>query len=144
MNPEADSSTGLDFGMKALTFQGGGFNTVDHTNYTGTRVAMLTLQHDFDRLLFKKSGLPVVRSLPFTLSLHGGAFWTAFGDQLPLPPASPDDSVVAARHVYSEAGFGLGNLTPFLSPFNFAVHFTWQLSSYPTSRFQFAFSVMRP
>jgi len=134
----------IDFGMKALTFQGGGFNTVDHTNYTGTRVAMLTLQHDFDRLLFKKSGLPLVRSLPFTLSLHGGAFWTDFGDQLPLPPASPDDSVVAARRVYSEAGFGLGNLTPFLSPFNFAVHFTWQLSSYPTSRFQFAFSLMRP
>ena len=57
----------------------------------------------------------------------------------------PGDSLlVAAPRAYSEVGFGLGNLTPFLSPFNLAAHFTWQLSSYPTSRFAFALSLMQP
>jgi hypothetical protein len=34
----------------------------------------------------------------------------------------------------------VGNLTPFLSPFNLAVHLTWQLSAYPTRRFRFELS----
>lgn len=29
---------------------------------------------------------------------------------------------------YREIGFGLENLTPFISPLNLAVHFTWQLT----------------
>ena len=131
----------VDFGMKALTFQGGGFNTVHDQDFTGTRAVMLTLRHDFDRLLFAKSGLPLVRSVPFTLSVHGGVFWTDFVGHQPNPG---DSLLVAAPRAYSEVGFGLGNLTPFLSPFNLAAHFTWQLSSYPTSRFTFALSVMRP
>jgi len=131
----------VDFGMKALTFQGGGFNTVHDQDFTGTRAVMLTLRHDFDRLLFAKSGLPLVRSVPFTLSVHGGVFWTDFVGHQPNPG---DSLLVAAPRAYSEVGFGLGNLTPFLSPFNLAAHFTWQLSSYPTSRFAFALSLMQP
>ena len=37
---------------------------------------------------------------------------------------------------FSEAGFGLANLTPFISPFNFGVYFTWQLSHHDTRRFE--------
>jgi hypothetical protein len=132
----------VDFGKRALTFQAGGFNTTSRdTNYSGTRAAMITLRHDFDRLLFAKSRLPLIRKLPFTLSVHGGAFWTGFTDH---PPNPGDSLLFTARKAYIEAGFGFGNLTPFLSPFNLAVHFTWQLSSYPTRRFQFGIGTTRP
>jgi hypothetical protein len=130
----------VDFGMRALTFQARGFNTPGDTNYSGTRAAMLTARHDFDRLLFAKSRLPLIRSLPFTLSVHGGVFWTAFTNH----PSNPGDSLLfTAARPYTEAGFGLGNLTPFLSPLNLAVHFTWQLSSYPTRRFRFGLGLTR-
>lgn len=131
----------VDFGMRALTFQAGGFNTPRDSNYSGTRALMVTLRHDFDRLLFAKSRLPLIRKLPFTLSVHGGAFWTDFANH----PSNPGDSLlVSAPRAYTEVGFGLGNLTPFLSPLDLAVHFTWQLSSYPTRRFQFGIGTTRP
>jgi hypothetical protein len=131
----------VDFGMQTLTYQRNGFNTLREANYTGTRGALVAVQHDFDRLLFAKSGLPLIRQLPFTFSVHGGVFWTDFIDHL----ASPGDSLFAtARKPYSELGFGLGNITPFLSPFNLAVHFTWQLSAYPTNRFRLGFGFTRP
>jgi hypothetical protein len=131
----------VDFGMQTLTYQQNGFNTLRETNYTGTRGALLAVRHDFDRLLFAKSGLPLVRQLPFTFSLHGGVFWTDFIDHLPNPV---DTLFTTARKPYTELGFGLGNLTPFLSPINLAVHFTWQLSPYPTNRFRFGFGFTRP
>ena len=131
----------IDFGMRALTFQTGGFNTPRDSNYSGTRAAMVIMRHDFDRLLFAKSRLPLIRKLPITLSVHGGAFWTDFVAH----PPNPGDSLLAtASRPYTEVGFGFGNLTPFLSPFNLAVHFTWQLSTYPTRRFQFGFGPTRP
>jgi hypothetical protein len=131
----------VDFGMRALTFQAGGFNTIARdTNYSGTRAAMLTIRHDFDRLLFAKSRLPLIRKVPFTLSVHGGVFWTDFDGH---PPNPGDSLLYTARRAYTEAGFGLGNLTPFLSPLNVAVHFTWQLSSYPTRTFRFGFGLTR-
>jgi len=131
----------VDFGMQALTFQGGGFNTLAGHNFAGTRAAMITVQHDFDRLLLAKSGISFLKGVPLTLSLHGGAFWTDFVDHAPNPG---DSLIAAARTVYGELGFGLGNLTPFLSPLNFAAHLTWQLSSYATKGFTFALSLMRP
>jgi len=130
----------VDFGMRALTFQAGGFNTPGDSNFTGTRAAMLTIRHDFDRLLFAKSRLPGIRKLPFTLSVHGGVFWTDFHDH---PPNPGDALLLTAPSAYTEAGFGLGNLTPFLFPLNLAVHFTWQLSRYPTRRFQFGLGLTR-
>ncbi|HEX2646042.1 MAG TPA: hypothetical protein VHO95_02340, partial [Candidatus Dormibacteraeota bacterium] len=130
----------VDFGMRASTFQAGGFNTLGDTNYSGTRAAMVTVRHDFDRLLFAKSQLPLIRTLPFTLSVHGGVFWTDFRDH---PPSPGDALLVTAPHPYVEAGFGLGNLTPFLSPFNLAIHFTRQLSSYPTRRYRFGLGLTR-
>jgi Family of unknown function (DUF5686)/Carboxypeptidase regulatory-like domain len=130
----------VDFGMRTLTFQGSGFNTMRENSYAGTRAAMLALRHDFDRLLFAKSGLPLVRDLPFTLSVHGGVFWTDFANHT---PAEGDALLQTAHTPYSELGFGLGNLTPFLSPFNIAAYFTWQLSSYPTSRWVLGFGFTR-
>ncbi|HET7024410.1 MAG TPA: DUF5686 family protein [Gemmatimonadales bacterium] len=116
----------IDFGMKALTYQSGGFNTLGDTNYAGTRAAMIAVQHDFDRLLFARSHLPLIDRLPFTLSVQGGVFWTDFVDHAPQPA---DLMLLTAPRGYGEVGFGLGNLTPFLSPFNLAAHFTWSLNS---------------
>ena len=120
----------VDFGMEFLTFQGNGFNTLGGTDFSGDRAAMVVVRHDFDRTLF---------NLPFTFSVHGGAFWTAFVGQRRFYAANL--LLDTAPRAYTEAGFGIGNLTPFLSPFDLAVHFTWQLSSYPTRRFRFGFSL---
>ena len=131
----------VGFGMAAVTFQEGGFNTLGETNFSGTRAALVTVCHDFDRLLFAQSGLPLVRDLPFTLSVHGGVFWTDFVGHTP----NPGDALLnTAPTAYSELGFGVGNLSPFIAPFNFAAHFTWQLSSYPTRGFRFALGLTGP
>jgi hypothetical protein len=128
---------GVDLGLLPPALQYGGFNTLSQANFGGTRAGLITVRHDFDRLLFAKSGIPVIRTLPCTFSVHGGVFWTQFVGQQP----APGDSLLEARTPYSEVGFGLGNLTPFLAPFNFAARFTWQLSHYATSRFQFITTV---
>ncbi len=117
----------VDFGMEFLTFQGNGFNTLAETNFSGNRVALVVVSHQFDRMLLH---------LPFTLSIHGGAFVTGFAAHAPFPG---DSLLATASRPYTEAGFGLGNLTPFLSPFDLSAHFTWQLSAYPTRRFRFGF-----
>jgi hypothetical protein len=131
----------VDFGMEVLAVEGTGFGTLDRTNYYGTRAAMLTVQHDFGQLLFRRSGLPLVRDLPFTLRVNGGVFWADFAAHA---PAAGDSALATAGRPYREVGFALGNLTPFLSPLNFAVHFAWQLSSYPTRRFRFGFGITGP
>ncbi|HXQ28605.1 MAG TPA: DUF5686 family protein [Gemmatimonadales bacterium] len=132
-----ETPIGVDLGLLPPQLQYGGFNTLNQTNFGGNRAALITVRHDFDRLLFAKSGLPLIRSLPCTFSIHGGVFWTEFYGQ----PPTPGDSLLQARKPYTEVGFGLGNLTPFLSPFNCIMRFTWQLSSYATSRFQFITTV---
>ena len=131
----------IDFGMRALGFQGGGFKTLGDTSFAGNRVLMLSVRHDFDRLLFAKSGLPLIRHLPFTLSVYGGMFAIDFVNHTPTPS---DSAFRTTSSPYTEAGFALGNLTPFLAPLNLGAHFTWQLSSQSTRRFQFGLSLTRP
>ncbi len=131
----------IDFGMRRLGFQGGGFKTLGDTGFAGNRVAMLSVRHDFGRLLFAKSGLPVIRRLPFTFSLYGAAFAIDFVDHAPYPG---DSAFRTTSGPYSEAGFAVGNLVPFLAPLNLGAQFTWQLSRQSTRRFQFGFSLTRP
>ena len=128
----------VDFGMQTYTFQNNGFNTLNETNFYGTRAAMITVRHDFDRLLFAKTGLPLVRDLPVTVSIHGGVFWSDFANHTLAPGEALQYTDSGA---YSELGFGFGNLTPFLSPLNLAAYFTWQLSSYSTTRFAVGFGL---
>ena len=128
----------VDFGMRALTYQEGGFNTLALNNFSGTRAAMISIEHDFDRLLFAKSGLPLLRNCPFTLSVHGGVFWTDFANHV-LQPG--DELLHTAPSTYGEVGFGIGNLTPFISPFNLAGYLTWQVSGYATQRLQVGFGL---
>jgi hypothetical protein len=95
----------------------------------GTRVAMLTIRHDFGRLLF--SHVPLVRDLPFTLTLEGGMLQSQLAG---LP---------GTNH-YSRIGFALGNLTPFLMPFDFGVRFNWPLGADTLQRFQFGIDLSGP
>ena len=127
----------VDFG-NGVFFQPAGFNTMDERNFSGNRAAMFYVSHDFDQLLLRKSRIPLLRDVPFTVSVHGGAFWTDFVNHT----ANPGDLIVrTAPSAYGEIGFGIGNLTPMIAPFNFSAWFTWQVSSYNTNRFVFAIGV---
>lgn len=114
----------VGYGIQVLAAEGSAFNTLARGEFAGTRAALVLVRHDFGRL-------PLV---PATFSLHGGAFWSRIQSRLPAPA---DSLLFTAGHAYTEAGFTLANLTPFLSPFDFAVSCTWQLSRYPTHPFRF-------
>jgi hypothetical protein len=127
----------VDFGNEVF-FAQGGFNTMAERNFAGNRAAYVFLTHDFDQQLFRQSRIPLVKHLPFTLSVHGGAFWTDFVGHTINPG---DEAVLTAPSAYTEVGFGIGNLTPWLTPFNFSIWFTWQLSSYATDGFEISFGI---
>jgi len=106
------------------------FKTLGEKNFSGSRALTVYAYHDFGRRLFRKSRLPLIKDIPFSLSVHGGAFWTDFKGH----PTQPDDGDVRfARKPYSEIGFGLGKITPL----DLKVYFTWQLSDYETNGFAF-------
>ncbi|HEX4628765.1 MAG TPA: hypothetical protein VH137_08245, partial [Gemmatimonadales bacterium] len=111
--------------------EGSGFNTLARAQFAGNRALAALVRHDFGHLA--GSRLPLLRWVPATLSLHGGVFWAALIGNVVVPP---DTLLTTADRPYAEAGFTLGNLTPFLSPFDLAASFTWQLSTYPTRRFR--------
>jgi hypothetical protein len=130
----------VDFGTDLLGFQRAAFTTLENATYSGSRAAAVAVEHDFRSFLFAKSGLPLIRKIPLTLSIHAGAFWTGFAANR---SSYPGDSVLrTARTPYTELGFGVGNLTPFLAPFNLAAYFTWQLSHYPTHGFRFGLAIV--
>lgn len=106
--------------------------TLDRTNFSGDKAAGLFVDHNFQNRILAISGIPGVRGLPFFFHLHGGLFWTE--SRTPSPAPFPE-----ARRAYRELGFGLSNLTPFLSPLNIKFDFTWQLSNYGTKDFTVEF-----
>ncbi len=111
------------------------FYTVYEQGFVGDRGLSLYIEHDFRQILFRKSHLPLIKNIPFTLSVHGGAFWTEFRNR------GFADHYKTAPTPYSEIGFGIGNLTPFLSIFNFQIHFTWQLSHYASNAFTLSWGI---
>ena len=132
----------VDGGARVLESQAAPFATLGDSTFAGSHALVVAVQHDFDRLLFTKSRLPLVRDIPFTLSVRAAAFWAEY-------PTAGLDSSFAARRVtlnvtrapYREAGFTLGNLTPFLPLFNLSARFAWQISNYPTGRFRLRLGV---
>ncbi len=110
------------------------FKTLGRTNFYGSRAAMTYASHNFGRALFRKSGLPGIKKIPFSLFVYGGVFWTDFlnhsfqgGEEIPTFAPKP----------YREIGFGIGDITPW----NGELYFTWQLSSYDTKRFSLDFNI---
>lgn len=121
----------VDFTYRILG-EGMFFRTVGENNFSGSRVAAVYLANDFGRWLFRKSRLPLIKRIPLSLTLYGGAFWTDFRGH----PAQPgDDEVSIASKAYSEIGFGIGRVPPL----NLRFTFTWQLSDYDTNSFNFGF-----
>ena len=114
----------VGYGIQVLAAEGSAFNTLSRGEFAGTRAAMVLVRHDFGRL-------PLI---PVTFSLHGGAFWSVLRSRLAAPG---DTTLFTAAHPYTEAGFTLAHLTPFLTPVDFALSCTWQLSHYPTHPFRF-------
>ncbi len=108
------------------------FMTMGDSRFSGDRTGYFYVNHDFGQYLFKKSGLPGIKKIPFTLSVYGGAFWTKFHNGEAFEDG---EEVLVAERPYTELGFCVGNLTPFLSVFNFGLYFTWQLSDYDTNKF---------
>ena len=100
------------------------------TNFVGTSAIDVYLAHDFGRKLFKKTNLPAIRSLPFSLIVYGGMFLTELPDGT---AAMPGQEVNQAQKAYKEVGFGLGDMTVL----GITAYFTWQLSDYDTDRFAF-------
>ena len=104
------------------------FRTVGNKNFIGNRIAAIYLSHNFGCWCFKKSGLPLIKEIPLSLSIYGSAFYTDFKDHI----VSPDDSIIGtASKWYREIGFSLGRIPPLYS----RLDFTWQLSNYDTNRF---------
>lgn len=108
------------------------FMTLGDYRIAGDRAAYFYVYHEFGQYLFKKSGLPLIKSIPFTLGIHGGTMWSEFHN---AKPHEDGRDWLEAGKPYSEIGFSLGNLTPFLSVLNFGVYLTWQLSDYDTNSF---------
>ncbi len=113
----------------------GGFYTIYEQGFVGDRAASVFVEHDFGHLLLRGSGLPLIKNIPFTLSVHGGACWTDFRN------SDSQESYKVAPRPYSEIGFGVGNLTPFLSVFNLQLRFSWQLSHYGSDRFNITWGI---
>lgn len=103
------------------------FKTLDEQNYHGDRAVMVYVAHDFGRDLFRRSGLSLVKDIPFSLYGYYGGFWTDFENK---EAVTTEPEVVTAPTGYREAGFGLGRITPF-TPFDSRLYFTWQLTDYP-------------
>jgi len=119
----------VDYGGE-ISFKKCAFWTTGETNFIGNRVGSIYLNHNFGRYLFRRSGLPLIKKLPLTLSVQGGIFWTDFVNHTP----QPDDSLdLVARKPFRELGFGIG----FPQLLGLKIIFSWQLSDYPTERFSF-------
>ncbi|MFH1374477.1 MAG: DUF5686 family protein [bacterium] len=117
----------VDFGARLLD-RAISFKTLGEKNFYGSRALVLYGVHDFRRILFRKSGLPLLEKFPFTVRIFGGAFWTDFHGLWPQPS---DSHVRRARTPYTELGFGFGRITPL----DFKLYFTWQSSAYDTEHF---------
>jgi hypothetical protein len=120
----------VDFGHGIL-FGDMSFKTFGESNFSGDRVVMAYVFHDFGKYIFKRSGLPLVKHIPLSLGLFGGVFWTDFRNRRSLSGAN---TVLVAEKAYNEIGFQIGRVPPL----GFQLNFAWQLSDYDTRDFTFS------
>jgi len=104
------------------------FKTLGENNFSGSKAGVVYIHHDFGPNLFRLSNLPLIKKIPFSLGLHGGAFWTKFdrADSFQNYPG-----YMEAEKAYYEVGFSIGKITAF----RYRLFFTWQLSDYRTEKF---------
>lgn len=108
------------------------YKTVGAHNFSGDCAAAWYISNNFGHWIFRRSGLPLIKDIPLSISIYGGMFWTDFRNHAPEPD---DDAVDTAEHPYSEIGFSLGRIR--IPPVSYKVTFTWQLSNHDTNKFAF-------
>ena len=52
-----------------------GFRTQRRLNFAGSQILVLNWTHNFGHLLFAKGGLPLIKKIPYTLQIRGGALF---------------------------------------------------------------------
>ncbi len=102
-------------------------HTLSENNFGGSRVLAAYTSHYFGRKLFQKTGLPLIKSIPLSLGIYGGVFWSDFKGN-PYHPG--DEDIRIAPTPYGEIGFSIGRFIPWGFFSGFALDFTWQLSAY--------------
>ncbi len=109
------------------------FKTLNEKGFSGDRAAMLYANHDFGVRIWQRSGIPLIKDIPFSLGVHGGVFVTDFDDpsMMPVVPEGRKSYMQTAQRPYREAGFSIGRLPPL----SLRLFFTWQLSDYDTPSF---------
>lgn len=132
----------IDFGTPTLLGKMMSFNTLDDNGFSGDCVASVFVRHDFGTELWRMTGIPIVRDIPFSVGIQGGAFVTDFYRSANQPIV---DSTAAgeghyfhtAQRAYREIGFSIGRIPPL----NSKLLFNWQLSDYDTNSFSFGLSL---
>lgn len=98
------------------------FKTLGRNNYYGNEAFAAYASHDFGRLVFKRTRIPLVKYIPLSLFIYGGTFWTDF--DLSRKEIRPDPaSHEVMNHAYREVGFGLGHIPPI----GLRSYFTWRI-----------------
>ncbi len=125
--------TVMDFGGNILDAEMT-YRTLHLTNFSGDNLLSIYYRHRFGTKLFKRSGLPIIKKIPYSLSIHGGAFWSEIKDNA----YNVGHELISQtnNNPYSELGFSIGRL-----PLMAKLSFTWQLSTYDTDKFYFGFDI---
>ncbi|MCK5126429.1 MAG: carboxypeptidase-like regulatory domain-containing protein [candidate division Zixibacteria bacterium] len=121
--------------MDWIIYQTMGLITFPDTSFVGDRMAYLFAEHDFGKFMFRNSGINFLKQIPVGFSIHGGVMWSEYKNRPMIPTG---EIGLIAPQVYSEIGFGLHNLTPWLGIFNLSTKLSWQLSDYKTKDFNFS------
>lgn len=101
------------------------FRTLHLNSFVGNKKLALYFEHNFHNTLFKLSHLPYLKNVPLDFILIYNLGWTGNNkwDNFKL------------KDLYSEAGFGIGNVFSLLK-----LEFLWRLKKYRQSN-SFAFSI---
>jgi hypothetical protein len=102
------------------------FSTLHFREFGGDRAVVATIEHDFGDYLFRKCGIPLLKSSKIGLTLVGRMGWTSMSNEtmaLQTVPVSP------TVYPFYEAGF---KLTSILSFFN--LEFAWRLNHFHNGR----------
>ena len=102
------------------------FRALDFREFSGDRAAEVFVEHDFDDVIWRKLGIPFLRSSGLGLIVFGNAGWTD------MTRSSHDLQTVpvrVARLPYLEAGFGIDNI--FLM---FRLDVAWRLNHFRDGR----------
>lgn len=104
------------------------FKTMRENSFEGNKAGVIYIHHDFGRNLFEWSQIPKIKDIPFSIGIHGGAFWASHENANNVQMVSYHG---VAEKAYYEIGFSIGRITAL----RYRLYFTWQLSDYETEKF---------